>query len=127
MALRTMDQQEWDQRVDKFWLLYQLKCKNREFVEKEVQFFEAIPVHVLAKKPLEDQSKMVDFVTRNAVDNCSTEAIRAGYVKTRQKFKNIEKSNVNQAGLGNIAYILLRLNDSRLSEEWRNMLQQMFP
>lgn len=100
-----------------FNLRYHLKCKQRGFAEREQAFFNRIPVNVLAKQTIQEQAKMVDYVTRNTVDSFTPEQIKEEYINII-RIRTFLSGSINQAALGNMAYILLKIGDQVLIDEW---------
>jgi hypothetical protein len=100
----------------KFKLQYALKCKNKAFAAKQTEYFERTSVDMVARQSLPEQAKMADFVTKNTVNTCTKEEVRDHYINNVKPTLNM--APLNQAGLGNIAYILIKIEDSVLLEEW---------
>jgi hypothetical protein len=124
MATKTYAEVEAKQN-----LLYILKCKRKKgFSEKQITHFERISVENLARKSQLEQSKFVDIVTKATVDTCSREQVLQHYNTTiRPTLANMTFINTNQSGLGNMAYILLKINDPVLTEEWFDYLNKHYP
>lgn len=112
----------------RFKLLYTLKCKNKAFSDKQVAHFKKISVDVLARKSLAEQAKMADFATKNTVDICSALQVQQYWNEIiRPTIHNMTFINTNQSGLGNMAYILAKIADPALTEEWFGYLRAKYP
>jgi hypothetical protein len=108
-------------------LLYTLKSKKKGFVEKQWAHFTRVSVTELAKKNHLEQAKFVDIITKATVDTCSREQVLQHYIKViRPTLHNMTFEKTNQSGLGNMAYILLKINDPSLNAEWFSYLKAAY-
>lgn len=108
----------------KFKLEYMIKCKQRGFTQKQTEFFERTPMIVLARQSLAEQIKMVDYVTKNTVDACTVEQVERYYYFAIRCQLGLHPTN--QADIGNIAYILTKIGNVTLVEEWIQHLKAKY-
>src|SRR5882724_13273651 len=108
---------------DQFFAVYKNKCRNHEFFLLQDKFYKSISVSELIKRNLNEQSEFVDYVTRHTVNACSKDQVKDYFMKqVVPTYHTIESTNV--AGIANIAYMLAKIDDDTLNQQWLDILKQ---
>lgn len=99
---------------EKHSIPFRLKCENPVFVQYHLNRYKYVTLRSVIMKPLQRQALFVDEIVKDAVDECSIPELK-------KYFKSLTFSwdtRLGVSSLGNIAYMLLKINDATLINSW---------